>query len=410
MRGEWIRRGGRIAVVFVHGVLSAGETCWLAPNGAFWPRLVAEDPVMDSVGVYLYSYRTGFFTGTYRLGDVVDDLKERMHLDGVDRCRTIVFVAHSMGGIVVRKLVVERADDFRQVNLGLFLVASPSLGSTYAETLAPLARILGHTQADALRFSQTNAWLMDLDREFKNLKARGTLQLAGKELVEDRFIVLRWLLRRQVVEPFSAAAYFGEAYKVPGSDHFTIAKPEGPDAIQHRLLIDFVTKVAAKSRPELDGELRRRLERRLAACRDAGLAFRAYHKLDAVFSMPTDFANRCLDESVAGASGQVGKWLRQAVRTQAVVEGDREGAPGGLDEDVHVAAAASIAEDDDARSTDERHLLLALLADSASATVAELRRFLGADGFDGFIAKVRSSRPSAGGLDCTPIAGRLGED
>src|SRR5262249_45840611 len=34
--------------------------------------------------------------------------------------------------------------------------------------------------------------------------------------------------------------YFGEPFKVPGSDHFSIAKPKNNCAIQHRLLCQFI--------------------------------------------------------------------------------------------------------------------------------------------------------------------------
>jgi hypothetical protein len=47
-------------------------------------------------------------------------------------------------------------------------------------------------------------------------------------------------LRTQVVEPFSAARYFGEPYKVPFSDHFSIAKPAGRTAVQHLELVHFI--------------------------------------------------------------------------------------------------------------------------------------------------------------------------
>jgi pimeloyl-ACP methyl ester carboxylesterase len=245
MKGDWVRHPQKgVAVVFVHGVLSSGDGCWKSPNGAYWPSLLCEDPLAEGVGVYVFHYRTEIFSGTYRLGDAVDSLKEHMRLDDVFDCRSVIFVAHSMGGLVVRKLLVERVADFRDkgVSVGLFLVASPSLGSQYANLLAPLARFMGHAQADALRFSQNNAWLMDLDKEFTNLKEAQTLRLFGKELVEDVFIVFRALIRAQVVQPFAGARYFGEALKVPGSDHFSIAKPESAAAIQHRLLVRFIAE------------------------------------------------------------------------------------------------------------------------------------------------------------------------
>jgi pimeloyl-ACP methyl ester carboxylesterase len=254
MRGQWTRppaQDGTTTVVFVHGILSAGETCWRNDNGTTWPTLLLNEPDIQEVGVYVYSYATDVFSGTYRLGDVVDDLKERLTLDRLLDAQNLIFVCHSMGGLVVRKLLVERAADFidRGTVCGLFLVASPSLGSRYADWLSRLAVALGHAQAKALRFSQENDWLQDLDKEFQNLKGSGRLTIVGKELVEDKFVILRRLLKRQVVEPFAGARYFPEHYKVPGSDHFSICKPAAADAIQHRLLCEFIRSVAKTDQP-----------------------------------------------------------------------------------------------------------------------------------------------------------------
>lgn len=243
MKGVWIKAPtSNASAVFVHGVLSDGESCWTNQNGCYWPELLSKEPGFESLGVYVFTYQTGFFSGSYRLGDVVDALKEHMRLDRVLEADQLIFVCHSMGGIVVRKFLVERAAELigAQKRIGLFLIASPSLGSSYADWLSPLARFLGHSQGDTLRFVRGNEWLGDLDKEFKNLKEAGRLPMQGKELIEDKFLVLPGLVRRQVVEPFSGARYFGESYKVPESDHFSIAKPEDSGAIQHRLLWDFI--------------------------------------------------------------------------------------------------------------------------------------------------------------------------
>jgi hypothetical protein len=95
-------------------------------------------------------------------------------------------------------------------------------------------------QAEALQFNTNNAWLMDLDTDFMNLKEHRRLRLTGKELVEDTFIILRKIIKDKIVPAFSGAKYFGDPYKVPGSDHFSIAKIEGEEAVQHRLLREFI--------------------------------------------------------------------------------------------------------------------------------------------------------------------------
>jgi hypothetical protein len=243
VKGFWVARGAsNVSVVFVHGILSDGESCWTNQNGCYWPELLTKEPDFNSIGIYVFTYKTGFFSGTFRLSDVVNALSAHAELDGVLESEQIIFVCHSMGGIVVRKYLVERAVDFieAQKRIGLFLIASPSMGSSYADLLSPLARFIGNSQADILRFIRGNEWLADLDKEFKNLLGKGRLPIQGKELIEDKFIILPKVMRRQVVEEFSGAIWFPEPYKVPGSNHISIAKPENAAAIQHRLLVAFI--------------------------------------------------------------------------------------------------------------------------------------------------------------------------
>jgi len=253
MLGEWLRKStGGTSVVFVHGILSSGETCWRHANGNYWPDLLKQEPALASLGIYVYTYQTGFTTGSYSLSNVVDDLKERFfRLDGVADSNKIVFVCHSMGGIVVRKFIVERVNDFldRNIEVGLYLVASPSLGSDYAKWLEPLAQFAGHEQAKALKFSQDNQWLNDLDRSFINLKESNRLKIHGKELLEDKFVTLKSFWHKQVVEPFSGARYFGESFKIAGSDHFSIAKPANISSDQHRLLKAFIFDMIPELQP-----------------------------------------------------------------------------------------------------------------------------------------------------------------
>lgn len=247
MRGEWVREPtGTTSVVFVHGILSSGESCWRHPNGAYWPELLKNEPELQSVGIYVYTYHTGLTSGSYNLNNIVSDLKERFFtLDGIANSQKIVFVSHSMGGIVVRKFIVDRRDDLqdRHIEIGLYLVASPSLGSDYANWLEPISKFAGNAQAQALRFSQDNQWLNDLDENFIALRDSPRLKIHGKELIEDKFITLKFWFRKQVVQPFSGARYFGESYKVPDSNHFSIAKPQDKDAVQHRLLKAFLIEM-----------------------------------------------------------------------------------------------------------------------------------------------------------------------
>jgi pimeloyl-ACP methyl ester carboxylesterase len=232
-------------VVFVHGILSSGETAWGSPS---WPDLLADDQDLEKVGVYVVTYETGLRSRTYGIADVADYLREHLRLSKLLEKPKIVFVCHSMGGIVVRRFLVANQAELiaKQPSIGLFLVASPSLGSRDANMLSVLSFVLQHTQAAALRFSQANTSLDELHRDFRALLSSGKPSIEGRELTEDRPIaVKRWLgLWRQVVEPFAAGQYFYkrgfEPFKVPGSDHVSIVKPLYTGAIQHLMLKNFI--------------------------------------------------------------------------------------------------------------------------------------------------------------------------
>lgn len=247
MDGTWLReKSDDTNIVFIHGINSS-DICWKHDNGTYWPELLTESldstakPELSQAGMYVYNYQTNIFSGTYQLDDVVSDLKERLNLDGVFQTKRIIFVCHSMGGIVARRLIVQRRELFKPMQIGLFLIASPSLGSEQANVVSGFATILGFGQAKALQFSQQNTWLNSLDSDFKNLKESGDYSLFGKELVEDKAIILsKFLKASQTVKPFSAARYFGNEYKVPNSDHLSISKVENGEAIQHRLLVKFL--------------------------------------------------------------------------------------------------------------------------------------------------------------------------
>jgi hypothetical protein len=111
-----------------------------------------------------------------------------------------------------------------------------------------MAQVFRHSQADALRFTTNNRWLDELDRDFRDLKESNRITLVGRELVEDKFVVLRHLWIERVVSRLSGARYFGEALTIAWSDHFSICKPESRDALQHVVLLELLSTVLSGTR------------------------------------------------------------------------------------------------------------------------------------------------------------------
>src|SRR5580704_7019772 len=86
-------------VVFVHGVLSDDEQCWMNDDGTTWPNLLAAEDSLQSVGIYSFSYRSDAFSHSYSMSDIVDSIREFFTIDQLWAIPRIFFVCHSMGGI-----------------------------------------------------------------------------------------------------------------------------------------------------------------------------------------------------------------------------------------------------------------------------------------------------------------------
>ncbi len=255
---RWIRSPQNdTAIIFVHGILSSGDTCWRNKNNdAYWPELLStsSEPEVSSAGICVFTYPSSPTSGHYRIGDAVELLWSLLKLDKLLDLRNLIFICHSMGGIVVRQLICTRQLEFIGKNLGLFLVASPSLGSKYANWLTSIIETVGNLQAEALRFDADNAWLNDLDRTFTNLKESDHLHIYGQEIIEDKFPKLPFLMKDAIVAEFSGARYFKDALKIPGSDHSSIAKPADASALQNRVLVKFISDFMHWASAQIEAE------------------------------------------------------------------------------------------------------------------------------------------------------------
>jgi pimeloyl-ACP methyl ester carboxylesterase len=259
---------GDTVVVFIHGLGSSSATAWLgAPSSLdgtrpFWPQFVASDPRLNHSSVYLASYGTRLDSGDYGADDAAEDVFLDLKRSGsngaavLDR-KNILIVAHSLGGIIARAMLVAHADAFQGKHVGLMLVASPSLGSREANELDTIISLTNNRMAQLLIWQ--NADLLKLHDRFAGLIRDKETQLpglVGAELYEQWALTpgaVKWstfteaLYRRffvPVVEMESAAVYFAPfQYMVEGSDHLTIATPASPNSRQEGRLVDLYERM-----------------------------------------------------------------------------------------------------------------------------------------------------------------------
>lgn len=239
-------------VIFVHGIFSDSTSCWTrdidghAP--VFWPDLLRDAaPEFSCYSIYLAGFETSVGSTVAGITESVDAIWDNLRnpLDGqlapLDAAE-IIFICHSTGGILVRKLLTRKFSAFAGKTVGLALYASPSLGSLYASIARGVIWFFRNDLARALQLS--NPILRDLDSEFRTLLDQKTIPaLFGREAYENHspfHLFGRYRLPGPIVPRSSAAVYFPNSRLLPGTDHYTSVKPDSVNHPAHEFLRHFL--------------------------------------------------------------------------------------------------------------------------------------------------------------------------
>lgn len=127
--------GGSKVIVFVHGLFSDPEA-WRCDPAHYWPTMIGNDPdqTFSNTDIYVVGYPTPRSHGTMTMADLESNILSRMQADGVfSRHREVIFVAHSMGGLLTQQMLLTYRDKelFKKVR-AIFLYGTPQEGSKLA--------------------------------------------------------------------------------------------------------------------------------------------------------------------------------------------------------------------------------------------------------------------------------------
>ncbi|KAF2651873.1 hypothetical protein K491DRAFT_75781 [Lophiostoma macrostomum CBS 122681] len=144
-----------VDIVAVHGLNPKGTDAhayktWMS-EGKIWLRdfLPAQIP---NARILLFGYNSNVTNGAnlMSVGDHAGNLLERLDFKrGNDPDRPIVFVAHSLGGLVVKKALVDaKLNDayarIRSATHGIAFFATPHMGGNYAAFMKIVSKIVNH--------------------------------------------------------------------------------------------------------------------------------------------------------------------------------------------------------------------------------------------------------------------------
>ncbi|KAE8443477.1 hypothetical protein EG329_001874 [Mollisiaceae sp. DMI_Dod_QoI] len=236
-------RAPTIDVVAVHGLNSNAIHAWTHEKKVMWLEDLLPEQ-LPNARIMTYGYNSSVYKDATS-GRIQDHAKGLLNaLDGQRsergaKKRPIIFVCHSLGGLVVKQaLVFSQMDklysDIRNSTYGIVFLATPHRGSSAANLASTLSNIavaaFPGIQTQLLKALQTDSTVLgDLIDNFRHLAS--DFQIASfYELKPTSLIGGRWAgpMQMQIVAQSSAVMDIGGERQVPmNADHRCIARYSG---------------------------------------------------------------------------------------------------------------------------------------------------------------------------------------
>jgi pimeloyl-ACP methyl ester carboxylesterase len=176
-------------IVFIHGFNSNSNTAWTNDQtGAYWPRLIAGDRDLHKFAVLT----AGFDSPLLRRAGTIEDaavglgtfLKDN---EIFSRFSDVAFIAHSTGGLVLRRLLVKLRNEGDDAALkhvaGIFFMATPTAGSPTATRIEWLSKNPQTRDLTPSERDKVNTFLQSLDNDWEGLIRQRQQRSAGRPMV-----------------------------------------------------------------------------------------------------------------------------------------------------------------------------------------------------------------------------------
>jgi triacylglycerol esterase/lipase EstA (alpha/beta hydrolase family) len=205
-----------VAVVFVHGVFGTKQNTWFNQTTSF-PDLLGTDPEFDKqTDIFLFEYYSPKFGSAASIPGLANQLRGSLEDHRVfEDHQKVIFLSHSMGGIVVRQYLLTK-HDLNKVAM-LYFYATPTNGSELTESAqalssSPQLRGMLPLEGNDLLQSIEDGWTQwDATKSVPSYCAYETLPTYGV-----------W-----VVKQSSARALCNEPADAITANHIEIVKPDG---------------------------------------------------------------------------------------------------------------------------------------------------------------------------------------
>lgn len=125
-------------IVFVHGVFGDPSEAWTNRSGVSWPDLIKDDKTLQDFTVATYRYDTPYLQRSSSINEIAGRMLRQLEdQDVFGKYNEIYFIAHSMGGLVVKRVLVDlnrqtQIEKLHKVKAVLY-ISTPAQGAKIAE-------------------------------------------------------------------------------------------------------------------------------------------------------------------------------------------------------------------------------------------------------------------------------------
>ena len=231
-------------IVFVHGLGGTSRHTWSKNRdlSLFWPlEWLPYEPELSSARIMTFGYNSQFSSVSQRkenilnISDFAKDLLFSMKFATGDGARRldigsvpIIFVAHSMGGLIVKKAFIlgqhdEHYQELIRAMSGIVFLSTPHRGSNVAEVLNKIlaACIFAFSPKQYISELSTNSpTLQEINEQFRNLAPKVSIvsffETLKTSIGPSQMMVLQ--------KDSSILGYPGEISKPLDADHHDVCK------------------------------------------------------------------------------------------------------------------------------------------------------------------------------------------
>ena len=229
----------KIALVYVHGIFGDALGTWKSASGSSLIDYVATD---SRLKVEADAYAFGFTSkmigqGSFSVRTAANKLAQKLDYDRIDDYETVVFVAHSMGGLVVLRYLLDNPEKWKKTPV-VFFYATPFEGADIA-TLAN--RVSSNRALADMIPTGNNSWLEQLLQDWngKDAAARPKVRCAHETISTGPTLVVNWNSATRI-------CYAGPSDAI-SANHLNIVKPDRPSHDAVMLLVNALNKYVSGS-------------------------------------------------------------------------------------------------------------------------------------------------------------------